>query len=123
MFDWSDYLELSRQLVGESGATIQEARQRCAISRAYYAAFCRTMDYLVNHGTTMTGTGDDHRFIQDRLRVHGRRGKYISSLLSSMRVDRNLADYDNEFPGVAKAAMDTIRDAEFVIAEIARLPR
>jgi len=68
MFDWSDYLELSRQLVGESGATIQEARQRCAISRAYYAAFCRARNYLVDHGATITETVDDHRLIQARLR-------------------------------------------------------
>ena len=34
-FDWSEYLDLAREL-----AKFSEAGQRSAISRAYYAAFC-----------------------------------------------------------------------------------
>ena len=40
-FDWSEYLDLARELALQGSApSLSEARVRAAISRAYYAAFC-----------------------------------------------------------------------------------
>src|SRR6266536_662971 len=48
-FDWSEYLTLAQELTSASTSSpIQEAHLRAAISRAYYAAFCKARNYLLN---------------------------------------------------------------------------
>jgi RNA-splicing ligase RtcB len=45
-FDWREYLNLARQLAGLQGSDYsQEAVERSAVSRAYYAAFCWARNY------------------------------------------------------------------------------
>jgi uncharacterized protein (UPF0332 family) len=47
-FDWVEYLILAEELIGQhSRPAAQEARLRCAVSRAYYAAFCEVKNYLI----------------------------------------------------------------------------
>ncbi|WP_071191136.1 HEPN domain-containing protein [Trichormus sp. NMC-1] len=53
-FDWSSYLEVAETLYNEvistsnqaNSASINEAKIRSCISRAYYSAFCLTRNYL-----------------------------------------------------------------------------
>jgi len=50
-FDWNEYYQLSRELAGlATGIATEEAKMRSAISRAYYAAFCKARDYLQQMG-------------------------------------------------------------------------
>ena len=46
-FDWSEYLNLAQELAGRpTSLSNEEARLRSAISRAYYAAFCKARNHL-----------------------------------------------------------------------------
>lgn len=51
MFDWDEYLRLARHLVQDGAAPSEEALQRCATSRAYYAAFWKAR--LARHDATL----------------------------------------------------------------------
>jgi len=44
-FDWREYFKLSQFLQGQGVSFTQEAAFRCAVSRAYYAAFCHARNY------------------------------------------------------------------------------
>jgi len=55
-FDWSEYLDIARELAGQATASSSaEAKKRCAISRAYYAAFCsgQTLQPALSMVTTL----------------------------------------------------------------------
>ncbi len=54
-FDWRDYLSLGQELSQRQ----DEAAQRSAISRAYYAAFCCARVYLERHGVAFSTMGQD----------------------------------------------------------------
>jgi hypothetical protein len=50
-FDWAKYLTLAQEWAELSkGHTNREALLRCAISRSYYAAFCKARNYLRDVG-------------------------------------------------------------------------
>ena len=54
-FDWSEYLTLAQELTSASiSSPIQEAHLRAAVSRAYYAAFCKARNYLHNKDGYLT---------------------------------------------------------------------
>ena len=54
-FDWSEYLTLAQELTSASTSSpIQEAHLRAAVSRAYYAAFCKARNYLHNKDGYLT---------------------------------------------------------------------
>jgi len=55
-FDWSNYLQLARQL----GQTQDEAAQRTAISRAYYAAFHAADEILKVKDITLDSSRPPH---------------------------------------------------------------
>ena len=55
MYDWRDYLEISKEFLSSCIAQPpnrlrKETMLRTAISRAYYAAFQRSNDYLKTYG-------------------------------------------------------------------------
>lgn len=47
-FNWLEYLNLAKSLKCSNG-TLNEAACRASISRAYYAAFCLSRNYLCDH--------------------------------------------------------------------------
>jgi hypothetical protein len=48
-FDWVEFLALANDLRGRLGALYsEEAANRTAVSRAYYAAFCHARNYAEN---------------------------------------------------------------------------
>lgn len=96
-FDWKEYLNLAIEL----SSVDEEAKLRSSISRAYYAAFCTARNYMVDH---------DHRIIPYDESVHqyvishyvGNRGstkskqrKKIAQELKRMKIERQIADYEN----------------------------
>lgn len=51
MFDWSEYLDFAKKLkCCDDNGDIIEAACRASISRAYYAAFCLSRNYLRDNG-------------------------------------------------------------------------
>src|SRR5579859_2831912 len=64
-FNWSEYLSLAQELTSSSGTSpIQEAHLRAAISRAYYAAFCKARNHLIDkQGYIIPGGVNVHRLV------------------------------------------------------------
>jgi uncharacterized protein (UPF0332 family) len=114
-FDWREYLKLAKELAGLQGSGYsQEAAERSAVSRAYYAAFCWARNYAEkNLAFTPQGTADDHK----RLREHlSRRGhKKLASDLNRLRGWRNKCDYDDDVSNLLQLVSDIIKVAEEVI--------
>src|SRR2546430_464765 len=98
-FDWSDFLELAREL-GQPGAMRprEEARLRTAISRAYYAVFCRARNHLLTrYPTVPIPRGPDAQRVVWQ-RFDGRAdttSRVVATNLERLRDWRNSADYDD----------------------------
>ena len=95
-FDWREYLELAKELAGQvSSGYTQEAAQRSAVSRAYYAAFCWARNYAkAKLGFQPTRKSKDHSLLRDYLRRQGR--LKLASDLKKLSMWRNQCDYDNQ---------------------------
>ena len=102
MLTWSDDLHLANELARRTG---DEASQRWAISRAYYAAFGSAGDYLNGSGSRVPTAGRAHTVVWDRFHalpnpVHRR----IADLGRNLRRRSGRADYDLDFPQFSAAA-------------------
>ena len=97
-FDWNEYIAVARYLSGDSGAVFSEqAALRCAISRAYYAAFCHAKHYVhVYCGYVPLNDGTDHGNVVAKLREIRRTA--TASKLTGLRQVRNACDYDDAIP-------------------------
>ena len=61
-FDWSDYLNVARELAGHPNVEPgEEARFRSAISRAYYTALCCARNHLIHKEARRDLESDVHR--------------------------------------------------------------
>lgn len=67
-FDWSEYLNVAKELAGiATNPANQEAKLRAAISRAYYAAFIKARNHLRdNEGHSIPRTADAHRYVWEQ---------------------------------------------------------
>ena len=122
-FNWGDYLALAEELAGKKATASQEAKLRCSISRAYYAAFCSARNHLRGKGHQIPETAEAHLRVRKILR--NRRGslsKQLESDLDRLRKDRNDADYRDQFPGalVSQVTLDLSLAAR-VIKGLARI--
>lgn len=118
-FDWREFLALARDLQGRSGIGYsEEASNRAAVSRAYYAAFgCMRAFAESSLGFQSTGTAEDHT----RLIQHLRRYSYLINLanaLRRLRAWRNQCDYDPDVPDLQVLVIAALRDAEHVLRRI-----
>jgi len=92
-FDWREFLAVARFLAGHGGiAFSSEAAWRCAVSRAYYAAYCHARNYARDSNWfSPTNKPKDH----GRLRAcfQKRSMVAVASRLDSLRQWRNDCDY------------------------------
>lgn len=126
MFDWAEYLELAREMVGqgEPSGTNMEARLRCAASRAYYAAFGRARMYLsqVIGVRDIPDTGKVHEFVISRYRENDdRRWKAIGSGLDRLRQYRNDADYHEHVGKWDKKAQSSLKWGRRALGGLSKL--
>ena len=120
MFTWSDFLGLADELAGRFG---DEAAERTAIGRAYYAAFNAARDYLVRTGASIPQAGQAHVLVWDRFHagpdpVHRR----IADRGRNLRKRRGRADYDAVYPQVSRDARASVVMARRLLADLASLP-
>lgn len=122
MFDWRDNLDLAEALrAGSTGARSvlhgSEASTRCAVGRAYYAAFGHARAYAILHlGFVSTGTGSDHGRLIAHFRTLGQRR--IALRLQALRGWRNQCDYDDAVPTLHIILHDALRDAAAIINQL-----
>ncbi len=116
-FDWKEYLELAKDLAGQTNAGYSlEAKERSAVSRAYYAAFCHARNYAkVKLRFIPTGTAKDHI----RLRDHFKKVKpQIASQLERLREWRNQCDYDDQVSNLGHLVRNALLTAESVVQKL-----
>lgn len=95
-FDWSHYYNLALELAGEaSGPICEEAKQRCSISRAYYAVFVPTRDRLEQLLNIRFDRSKVHTAVREELSSSTDSDwNNLASLLDTMSEHRKNADYD-----------------------------
>lgn len=119
-FDWKDYLQLARALVGQvSLGGFTEALQRTAVSRAYYAAFCFARNYAeARLKFQRTGGPQDHRMLREHLKNSGKpQLAQLASSLNKLRLWRNDCDYEDEVTNIKQYVQSAIQVADQVIQE------
>jgi uncharacterized protein (UPF0332 family) len=117
-FDWDDFLAIADRLAAEVD---DEAAQRTAINRAYYAAYHAAAVFVRAKG--ILTVGHTHRTVwaaliadpdPDRSQA-GRRGDDLRRL-------RTDADYKRPFPGdVGKTAAEVIAESRDIVETLDRL--
>jgi uncharacterized protein (UPF0332 family) len=109
--DWLSYFDLAQEWVNQGG----EARQRSAVSRAYYAMFCTVRDKLqILDDYSLPKSGSQHKDLwdfceQDRYRVQRRQ---IGVLGNRLRKARNEADYTTVIFNLSDLVEGAMLDAE-----------
>ena len=119
MFDWRDYLALAHTLGGSHGTAaslqLSEATSRCAVSRAYYAAFCHARNYAQQHlGYVSRNTPSDHGALRQHFRLHGM--NTVADSLDLLRAWRNQCDYRDSVRGFRVILRDALTEADYVVS-------
>ena len=116
-FNWREYLELARFLQGQGGSTFsQEAAFRCAVSRAYYAAFCYARNYARDNLTFPPKYGpEDHIYLKEYFRVRAMQFPGIALKLDSLRQKRNRCDYEDSINNPTALLQQALIEAKDVI--------
>ena len=111
-FDWREYHAVAQYLQTQSHRTFsQEAAHRCAVSRAYYAAFCHTRNYAKDHyGFLPSNQHDEHRLVREYFQ---RRGDIaIARDLDLLRQWRNQCDYIDNISNLSLMVIGAIAGAQ-----------
>lgn len=126
-FDWSEYLKVAHELIGEpTPSSTQEAKSRAGISRAYYAAFNKARTYMedVHNIYWIPKEGESHQFVINWYKTHPDDGyQQIGHLLAHLRRSRRFADYEAKFGRLRDEARLSLRYAGDVIKLLATLPQ
>jgi uncharacterized protein (UPF0332 family) len=125
MFDWIQYLRLAQWLCGAGPSPDEEARLRCAVSRAYYAAFGRARRYLVEllGEQDIPTTGEVHEFVINYFReADDTDVALLGSDLDDLRDLRRDADYAPDVGGWPPTATNSLLVAQRVIDALLALP-
>jgi len=113
-FDWREYLNLARYLVYGGNGFTQETAFRCAVSRAYYAAFCYARNYARDqHGFSPTYKSEDHWHVRKHFQDRGM--TKVARKLDQLRQWRNSCDYDDTIAGVSSLFTSAITRAQEVL--------
>ncbi len=147
-FDWSEYLIVAKELANQTTASsitqnkiksmllniihriyheafrkavepsLDEAKLRCAISRAYYGAFRKARNHLRDKDghTPSVLERRTHQTVPDLFYKSGDIDRQmIAQFLRDMRSARNIADYDDAVPNLSGLTMTVLLQAEQVI--------
>lgn len=144
-FDWSDYLIVAQELANQiavssaSPSTIKaklisiinqafyktpsrvldEAKLRCAISRAYYAAFRKARNHLRDKDgqpINVLTQGNTHQIVINLFsKSPDIDRQMIGQFLRDLRAARNKADYDDSVPNLSGLTTTVLLEAEQVM--------
>ncbi len=112
-FEWGEFLELARALQGHSSPTYsEEASDRTAVSRAYYAAFGHARNYAMKkQNFKPTFKPEDHRFLRNHFREKGEPWIEVAESLQDLRIWRNMCDYENTVSNLSTLTTSAIKNA------------
>jgi uncharacterized protein (UPF0332 family) len=124
-FNWSNYLEVAQDFNRQSrNSSKQEALQRSALSRAYYSVFVTARNYLrdIRHDPNIPRAGEAHIYVASQFHNHPNPTfQEIGSALTSLRRERNKADYDDTFPNLANTVVFMLVIANDALDKLAQL--
>lgn len=122
-FDWLDYLDLAEELAGQGKAvSSQESRLRSAVSRAYYAAFCKARNRLRDQEKLTMPPFDVHKYVWNQFKGSSARvRKEIGMNGDRLKKDRVKVDYDDTIPNVASLTVKALRLSSQIINRLDRL--
>ncbi len=109
-FDWSQYLNLAKELAGEGTTPAnQEAKLRDAINRSYYAAFILARNHLRDkEGYSIPTTGEAHGYVWEQFKLNPAPVRQlVAGNLKRLRGYRKQADYVDTFPGLSGITKDS----------------
>ena len=115
-FNWEEYLDLAENLLPDGPGFNSEAEMRCAISRAYYAAFNVARIKVPDH--QLTSTGKDHKIVREHF--EGQPGR-VGRNLRRLHKRRKEADYHDDCGHLGQyrvRAKEAVRIGKDVIGEI-----
>ena len=117
-FNWIEYLALARHLKNQNSNDFsQEAALRCAVSRAYYAAFCYARNYARDYQSFKPSYHtDDHPRIREHFRRAGNLG--VASDLDLLRQWRNQCDYDDNISNISLMSFGAIAAAQKILESL-----
>lgn len=98
MFEWKDFFDLAKKLVDDKiNITKNEACERTAVSRAYYACFhkWRNFAYTIGYKPPQNDKGKEHREMPEYLRkTNNENQQKAGSELERLLNYRIICDYD-----------------------------
>lgn len=121
-FDWVKYLTLAEELAERHG---DEAAQRSAVSRAYYAVYCRARNTLEDRQlfdrTHITKT--PHQDVWDVFEDDYRREwAKIGQLGHNLKRNRTTADYNEQIRDLSRLTEGAIKLAKRLDSSLRKLP-
>lgn len=120
MFDWSEYLRLSHEL---GHLPDDEAAQRAAISRAYYACFGMARWYATAQGAVLAKNGTDHVLLWDWFEQSQQKTAVaVAQAGKRLKIWRRLADYEDQYMHVTRHVPMALATADQLLSDLARLP-
>ena len=121
-FQWYHFIRVSEYLLSRIDPTdiSEEALFRCAISRAYYGAYCSVLDYAEGYlSYKPSRDANDHSNLVTFLRE--KRRFRDAQMLHRLRINRNYADYELGADINKKLAEECNSDATSLV-RMCRLP-
>jgi uncharacterized protein (UPF0332 family) len=117
MFDWPNYLNLSRTL----NESTDEASLRASVSKAYYAVFNMSRNKLIELDTSYVENkyGDSHRDIINKFKNNDKQvAKSLAVHLNKLKQKRVNSDYKESFNVDQRYSADAIKTAELIIEKL-----
>lgn len=129
-FDWSEYLTLAQELASQTErSSLQEARLRSAVSRAYYAAFRTARNHLrdkagktnweLTQGNTHQNVIDLFTDLYNKSNNQGH--LLIAQMLRDLRSARNKTDYNDTVPHLKGLTSSVLLQAQRIISSLSTL--
>lgn len=134
-FSWEDFFLLAQKAVDETGVShslepittpdtqLHEARQRMAISRAYYAAFCSARAIVRRDAPSLlAGDGTDHFNVRDYFAMNAEPTyQAIGRNLGQLKILRGKADYEDVISQPDKQSVAALLLANRVLNDVGGL--
>jgi uncharacterized protein (UPF0332 family) len=115
VFDWEAFLVAAERLLQASPT--EEAIQRIAIGRAYFALFNLAKARLVSEGVSVPATAWAHEAVWQAYQAAPRGSRRtIAQTGFRLRRLRDLSDYEASYPTVAQDAVMALQRARRAVA-------
>jgi len=121
-FDWGKFLSVAEALSSTDVGADREACLRSAVSRSYYAAFGSARSHAREGRLKTRQSAAEHGEVSLVFaQKYGDAGGEIAKILSRLRTNRNIADYDEECENVESLSTESMAYTRRVLDLLATL--